>query len=117
MTTRIASGYSPHETGGYLAHRAASLVVGVSKEEHEKVLLELSGLRETLGKTQSALDAMQSRVQALELDQARVRTLMLSLSRVEGQLDLLIRKQQPTARPYYPAQSPPSSHGTDPDTS
>ena len=43
-------------------NRAASVVVRVPKEEHEKVLYELSGLQETLGKTQSALDAMQARV-------------------------------------------------------
>ena len=41
------------------------MVVGVPKEKHEKVLLELSVIRETLGKTESALDAMQARVQAL----------------------------------------------------
>ena len=46
------------------------MVVEVPKEDHEKVLLELSGLRETLGKTQSALDAMQARAHALELVQA-----------------------------------------------
>ena len=68
----VASGFSTHGTGGSLAHRAASVVVGVPKEEHEKVLLQLSGLQETLGLTQSALDAMQVRVQALELGQARV---------------------------------------------
>ncbi|CAI5733685.1 unnamed protein product [Peronospora destructor] len=99
-------GVAPHGTGGSLAHRAASEVVGIPKEEHEKVLLELSGLRETLGKTQSAFDAMRARVQALELGQARM----------EAQLDLLIRIQQPMARPTYAAQAPPSSRGTDPDT-
>ena len=82
------------------------MVVGVPKEEHEKVLRELSGLRETLGKTQSALDAMQARVQALEL----------ALARVDGQLDLLVRMQQSTSRPYFQAQAPPSSHGTGPNT-
>ena len=56
------SGVSPHGTGGSLADRAASVEVGVPKEEHEKVLLELNGLRETLGKTQSALNATQARV-------------------------------------------------------
>ena len=39
-----ASVFSLHGTCGSLAHRAASVVVGVPKEEHEKVLLELSGL-------------------------------------------------------------------------
>ena len=56
-------------------------------EEHEKVLLELSGLRETLGKTQSALDATKARVQALESGHTRM----------ESQLDLLVRIQQPMA--------------------
>ena len=62
----VVSVVSPHGTGGSLSHRAASVVVGgVPREEHEKVLLELSGLRETLGKTQSAFDAMQACLQAL----------------------------------------------------
>ena len=102
----VVSGVAPHETGGSLAHRAASEVVGIPKDEHEKVLLELSGLREILGKAQSAFDAMRARVQALELGQARM----------EDQLDLLIRIQQPMARPTHPEQAPPSSRGTDPDT-
>ena len=38
------------------------MVVNVPKEDNEKVLLELKGLRETLGKSQSALDATQARV-------------------------------------------------------
>ena len=92
------------------------MVVGVPKEEHEKVLLELSGIQEILGKTQSELDAMQARVQELELSQARVQALELALARVDGQLELLVRIQQSTARPYSPAQAPPSSHGTGLDT-
>ncbi|CAI5712943.1 unnamed protein product [Hyaloperonospora brassicae] len=102
----VAEGFFPHGTGGSLAHRAASMAVGVPKKEHEKVLRELSGLRETLGKTQNELGAMQARVQALEL----------ALARVDGQLDLLVRMQQSTSRPYFQAQAPPSSHGTGPDT-
>ena len=102
----VVLGVVPHGIGGSLAHRAASEVVGIPKDEHEKVLLELSGLRETLVQTHSAFDAMRARVRALELGQARM----------EAQLDLLIRIQQPMARPTYPAQAPPSSRGTDPDT-
>ena len=102
----ILSGPSHHGTGGSLVCREASVVVGVLKEGHDNVLLELSGLRETLGKAQSALDATQARVQTLEL----------GLARVEGQLDLLIWMQHPMTRPYYTAQAPPSSRGTDPDT-
>uniref|UniRef100_M4BUF1 Uncharacterized protein n=1 Tax=Hyaloperonospora arabidopsidis (strain Emoy2) TaxID=559515 RepID=M4BUF1_HYAAE len=62
----VVSGVSPHGAGGSLAHRAASVEVGGPKEDHEMILFELSGLRETLGKTQSELDATQARVQALE---------------------------------------------------
>ena len=102
----VVPGVSPHGTGGSLAHRAASVKVGVPKEEHGKVLLELKGFRETLGKTQSALDATQARVQALES----------SHNRMEAQLDFLIRIQQPMARPASAAQAPPSSCGMDPDT-
>ena len=102
----FVSGVAPHGTGGSLDDRAASVEVGVPKEEHDKVLLELSGLRETLGKTQSALVATQARVQALESGH----------NRMEAQLDLLIRMQQPMARPASAAQAPPISRGTDPDT-
>ena len=111
----VVSEASPHVTGGSLAHRAASVVGGVPREEHEKVLLELSRLRETSGQTQIALDAMQARVQTLELGQARVQALEMGQARMEGQLDLLIRMQQPMARPTYAAQVHPSSRGTDPD--
>ena len=91
------------------------MVVGVPSEKHEKVLLELSGIRETLGKTQSAFDAMQARGQALELGQSRVQALEMDQARMEAQLDLLIRIQQPVARPTFAAQAPPISRGTDPD--
>uniref|UniRef100_M4BDB3 Uncharacterized protein n=1 Tax=Hyaloperonospora arabidopsidis (strain Emoy2) TaxID=559515 RepID=M4BDB3_HYAAE len=71
----VVSGVSPHGTGGSLAYRAASVEVGVPKEEHQKVLLELSGLRQTLGKTQSAFDATQALVQALESGHTRSETI------------------------------------------
>ena len=47
----VISGVSSHGTGGSLPHRAASVVVGVPKEKHDKVILEVSSLRETLHKT------------------------------------------------------------------
>ena len=71
----VVAGVSPHGTGVSLAHRAWSVVVGVPREEHEKVLLELDIIHETLSKTQSALDAMQARVQTLELRQVRIQAL------------------------------------------
>ena len=61
----VVSGVSLHETGGSLAHGAASVVLGIPQAEHEKLLLEMSCLRDTLGKNQSALDGTQTRVQAL----------------------------------------------------
>ena len=100
----VVSGVSPHGTCDSLAHRAALVVVGIAKEEHEKMLLDLSGLRKRLGKTQSALDATQFRVYALESVQTRL----------EAQLDLLVRIQQPMAMPSFAVQAPPNSCGTDP---
>uniref|UniRef100_A0AAV1UPL4 Uncharacterized protein n=1 Tax=Peronospora matthiolae TaxID=2874970 RepID=A0AAV1UPL4_9STRA len=55
--------------------------IGVPNEEHEKVIVELSGLRETISKTQSALSAAQARVQELESTHTQT----------EAQLDLLIQ--------------------------
>uniref|UniRef100_A0AAV1UTM7 Uncharacterized protein n=1 Tax=Peronospora matthiolae TaxID=2874970 RepID=A0AAV1UTM7_9STRA len=73
---------------------------------HEKLVLEVKGLQETLDKSQCMLDAMQSRLQAME--QAQTRN--------EAQLDLLVRLQQSGAMPLSSAQAPPSSHGKDPGT-
>ena len=91
-------------------------MVGVPREEHEKVLLHLVRLNETLGIIQSALDAIQARVQALKLGQANIQKLESSQAQMEVKLDLLIRVQQPMAKPTYSAQAPPSYRGTNPDT-
>ena len=69
----VVSGFYSHGTVLSLAHRAASLVVEVPKAEHEKVILELSCIHETLSKTQSALVATQARVQALKLIQTQIK--------------------------------------------
>ena len=82
------------------------MVVVVPKKEHEKLLLEMNYLRETLDKTQSALDSTQACIQALEL----------GFTRMVAQLDTLVRIQQPMARPNVAAQAPPSSLGTDAET-
>uniref|UniRef100_A0AAV1VAL6 Uncharacterized protein n=1 Tax=Peronospora matthiolae TaxID=2874970 RepID=A0AAV1VAL6_9STRA len=95
-----------HETDDTHAHRAKSVAAGVPVEAHEKLALEVKGLQETLGKTQYMLDAMQSRLQAME--QAQTRS--------EDQLCLLIRLQQSGAMPLSSAQAPPCSHGKDPVT-
>uniref|UniRef100_A0AAV1UCM5 Uncharacterized protein n=1 Tax=Peronospora matthiolae TaxID=2874970 RepID=A0AAV1UCM5_9STRA len=84
-------------------HRAKSVAAGVPVEAHEKLLFEVKGLQETLGKTQCMLDAMQSCIQAME--QAQTRS--------EAQLDLLIRLQQSVAMPLTSEQAPPISHGKD----
>uniref|UniRef100_A0AAV1TV93 Uncharacterized protein n=1 Tax=Peronospora matthiolae TaxID=2874970 RepID=A0AAV1TV93_9STRA len=51
---------------------------------HEKLVLEVTGLQEILGRTRCMLGVMQSRLQAMERAQTRS----------EAQLDLLIRLQQ-----------------------
>ena len=75
-----------------------SVVAGVPIEDREKLVLEVNALRKTLSKTQSMLDAVQTRLQALERAQTRS----------EAQLDLLIRLQQSGAPPSSSAQAPPS---------
>uniref|UniRef100_M4BQ78 Uncharacterized protein n=1 Tax=Hyaloperonospora arabidopsidis (strain Emoy2) TaxID=559515 RepID=M4BQ78_HYAAE len=85
---------SPHGTGGSLAGQATPVAVGVSAAAHESLVHEVNSLRETLGRTQRTIDA----------------------TRMEVQLDLLIRMQQPVAWPTSAAQAPPDQPGTDSDT-
>uniref|UniRef100_A0AAV1UT00 Uncharacterized protein n=1 Tax=Peronospora matthiolae TaxID=2874970 RepID=A0AAV1UT00_9STRA len=102
----VVSVVSLHEIDDTHAHREKSVAAGVPVEAHEKLVLEVKGLQEALGKSQCMLDAMQSRLQAME--QAKTRS--------EAQLDMLIRLQQSGAVPLSSAQAPPSSHGKDPGT-
>ena len=102
----VILGFSPHETGGSIAHRVSLVVVDVPKEGHEKLLLEVNCLRETLGKTMSALDATQARLQ----------TSKLALTRIEDQKDIYVRIQQTMEGAIVAAQAPPSSPGPDPNT-
>ena len=62
----VVSVVSRHESDDFRAHRAASGVAGVPVVDHEKLVLEVKGLQETLGKTQCMLDAMTSRPEAME---------------------------------------------------
>uniref|UniRef100_A0AAV1VM56 Uncharacterized protein n=1 Tax=Peronospora matthiolae TaxID=2874970 RepID=A0AAV1VM56_9STRA len=87
----IVSLVSRHEIDDTRAHRAASVAAGVPVAVHKKLVLEVKGLQETLEKTQCMLDAMKSRLQAMEHAQTRS----------EAQLNLLIRLQQ--------SEPPPSS--------
>ena len=57
------------------------MAVGVSAAAHEALVHEVNGLRETLGQTQRTPDAVQ----------ARLSTFGTSQTRMEVQLDLLIR--------------------------
>uniref|UniRef100_A0AAV1T260 Uncharacterized protein n=1 Tax=Peronospora matthiolae TaxID=2874970 RepID=A0AAV1T260_9STRA len=103
---QIPMSFQTQGTHATLPDTAKSVAAGVSVEAHEKLVLEVKGLQEALGKSQCMLDAMQSRLQAME--QAQTRS--------EAQLDLLIRLQQSGAVPLSSAQAPPSSHGKDPGT-
>uniref|UniRef100_A0AAV1VEZ9 Uncharacterized protein n=1 Tax=Peronospora matthiolae TaxID=2874970 RepID=A0AAV1VEZ9_9STRA len=58
----VVSVVSRHEIGDTHAHRAKSVAAGVPVEAHEKLVLEVEGLQEALGKSQCMLDAMQSRL-------------------------------------------------------
>uniref|UniRef100_A0AAV1UEL9 Uncharacterized protein n=1 Tax=Peronospora matthiolae TaxID=2874970 RepID=A0AAV1UEL9_9STRA len=74
----VVSVVSRHETDDTHAHRAKSVAAGVPVEDHEKLILEVKCLQETLVKTRCVLDAMHSHLQAIE--QAQTRS--------EAQLDL-----------------------------
>uniref|UniRef100_A0AAV1TFI9 Uncharacterized protein n=1 Tax=Peronospora matthiolae TaxID=2874970 RepID=A0AAV1TFI9_9STRA len=97
----VVSVVSRHGNDDTHAHRAKSVAAGVPVEAHEKLVLEVKGLQEALGKSQCMLDAMQRRLQAME--QAQTRS--------EAQLDLLIRLLQSGAVPLPSVQAPPSSQG------
>ena len=88
---------SPHGTGVPLARQATPAAVGVSSASHEALGYEVKSLRGTFGQNQRTLDAVQARLSTFE----RSRT------RMEVQLDLLIRMQQPVAKPTSAAQAPP----------
>uniref|UniRef100_A0AAV1U975 Uncharacterized protein n=1 Tax=Peronospora matthiolae TaxID=2874970 RepID=A0AAV1U975_9STRA len=79
-----------------------------------KLAKKVEDLRETLGQTQNALGEARSRLATLEGDRARLQMMESRQTRVEAQLDLLIRMQHPVATPMYAAQAPSSQHGTGP---
>ena len=103
---------APHGTEGSLAHRATPVEAGTSvqahtelEKAHAELVQEVQGLRETLAQTQSASDAMLARLQAVERQRPRM----------EGQLEVLIRMQQPAAKPTPLAQAPSHPRVPDPD--
>ena len=113
----VAVGVSPHETEGFLAHRAAPVAVGVSAEAHAEVVQELKCLRETVVQNQSKSDEKYARLSdEFENDHLRLRTLEHDMTRLEAQIDMLIRMSHPVERPPVSAQAPSSQQGTDPDT-
>ena len=78
----------------------------MSAAAHETLVHKVNSLRETLDQTQRTLDAEQGRLSTFETIQTRM----------EVQLDVLIRMQQPIAKPTSAAQAPPDKPGRDPDT-
>uniref|UniRef100_A0AAV1TXD0 Uncharacterized protein n=1 Tax=Peronospora matthiolae TaxID=2874970 RepID=A0AAV1TXD0_9STRA len=105
---------APHGTTNSLAYQATPVAVGVSAESHAELVKKVEDLRETLGQTQNALGEARSRLATLEGDRARLQMMESLQTRVEAQLDLLIRMQHPVATPMYAAQAPSSQHGTGP---
>ena len=79
----------------------------MSAAAHKALVREVNSLCETLGRTQRTLDAVQAHLSTFEMSQTRM----------EVQLDLLIRIKHPVANPTSAAQAPPPDQpGTDPDT-
>uniref|UniRef100_A0AAV1TW54 Uncharacterized protein n=1 Tax=Peronospora matthiolae TaxID=2874970 RepID=A0AAV1TW54_9STRA len=88
---------APHGTISSLAYQATPVAVGVSSEIHAELVKKVEDLGETLGQTQNALCEVQSRLETLEGDCARLQMMESRQTRVEAQLDLLIRMQHPVA--------------------
>ena len=101
----VYTDHSPHGTGDSLARQATPLTVGVLAAAHEALAHKVNSLRETLGQTQNTLDAVQACLATFETIQTRV----------EMKLELLIRMQQPMAKPISAVQAPPDQPETDPD--
>uniref|UniRef100_A0AAV1UIL3 Uncharacterized protein n=1 Tax=Peronospora matthiolae TaxID=2874970 RepID=A0AAV1UIL3_9STRA len=97
----VASVISRSETEDTHAYRSASVVAGVPVAVHKKLVFQVKGLQETLGKTYCMLDAMEIRLQAMERAQTRS----------EAQLDFLIRLQQSGAPLSSSAPEPQSLRG------
>uniref|UniRef100_A0AAV1T915 Uncharacterized protein n=1 Tax=Peronospora matthiolae TaxID=2874970 RepID=A0AAV1T915_9STRA len=92
------------------------MALGVSSKSHSSLLKDVSSFRETFGQTQHALNEAQPHLETLEGDHARLQTMETRLTRLEAQLDLLIRIQNLMATPLYAAQAPSSQQGMDPGT-
>ena len=87
------------------AHRATSAEADVSAHVHANMVHEVNQLRETLAKTKSAFEAVQTRLQVLEQQQPRMK----------WQLGILIVMMQHAAQPPFSVRAPPRSRGTDAD--
>uniref|UniRef100_A0AAV1UNA1 Uncharacterized protein n=1 Tax=Peronospora matthiolae TaxID=2874970 RepID=A0AAV1UNA1_9STRA len=104
----------PHGTVSSLAYQATPVSVVVSAEGHAELVKKAEDLRETLRQTQNALVEARFRLATLEGNRAHLQMMESRQTRVETQLDLLIRMQNPVATPMYAAQAPSSQHGTGP---
>uniref|UniRef100_A0AAV1V676 Uncharacterized protein n=1 Tax=Peronospora matthiolae TaxID=2874970 RepID=A0AAV1V676_9STRA len=77
--------------------------------DHDDDVVEVPAPHKPTG---NALGEARSRLATLEGDRARLLMMESRQTRVEAQLDLLIRMQHPVATPIYAAQAPSSLHGT-----
>lgn len=62
----VAREYPHHRAVSSLSRQATPVEVGVSVEDHKKLIPEVTLLRETLGHAQRTLDAVLTLLQALE---------------------------------------------------
>ena len=87
-------------------YQAKPVAATASAGTREDLVREFRSLCGNSCQTLRAMDDVQSRLAKLEADHARLETLATSQTRVEAPLDVLIRMQQPAARPTYAAQAP-----------
>ena len=121
----VALEASPRETGDSLARQVMQVGGEISPEAFDALKHEVQLLRESSLST-GAFDALKHEVQLLresvarigssfEVVQNRLMTLERLQPRIEGQLDILVRMQQPVVRSPFLAQAPSSPRGKDPD--
>ena len=107
----VVEGSSPRGTFGSPAHRATWAEAG-------RLTASYHGLSQTVDDLSQEVQQLCDRVDQIGSPSSvenRLRTLENGFSRLEGQLDILMRMQQYVARPPS-AQAPPSLLGKDPDT-
>ena len=97
----VALEASPRETGDSLARQVTQGGGQISTGAIDALKHEVQLLRESVARIECSFEVVQNRLMTLERLQPRI----------EGQLDILVRMQQPVVRSPFLAQAPSSLRG------